>query len=85
MVGKARRSTGFLIWLSLVCCIAGSFIGDLIKPYLPGILDKSFNIGISPFPLNLKFVSITFGFSLNMNAMSILGLVIAIVLYSRFL
>jgi hypothetical protein len=85
MVGRKRRGFGFLIYLSLICCIAGSFVGDLIRPYLPDALNKSFNIGFSPFPLDLKVVKFTLGFSLQLNVVSILGLLVAIILYTKFL
>lgn len=84
-MGKTRRGLGFFIILILICCIIGSFIGDIAKPYLPKFLQDSFSVGIGPFPLNLKFLSITFGMALNMNMISVLGLIIALILYLKYL
>jgi hypothetical protein len=83
MVGKASRGIGFLILLLLTFAIVGSFLGDLIKPYLPKILDLSFKIGAGPFPIDLKVLSISFGISINMNFMSIIGMIIALIVYKK--
>lgn len=84
MVGKTHKTTGFFILLALICCIIGSFIGDLAKPFLPGFLSHSFSIGAGPFPLDLRVLSITFDFRLNMNIMSIIGLIAAVFIYKRY-
>lgn len=81
MVGKTHKSIGYLIVLSLCCAIVGSFIGDLLKPYLPELLAKSFVISAGPLPIDLKVVNITFGFGINMNFMSIIGLIVALIIY----
>lgn len=84
MVGKAHKSLGFLILLILVCCLIGSFLGDLMKPIVPAGLSQTFKIALGPFPLDLKFLYLTFGISLNMNLMSIVGLIIAVIIYMRY-
>jgi uncharacterized membrane protein len=83
MVGKAGKSTGYLILLILICLIVGSFIGDILQPYIPKLLSKSFTVGAGPLPINLKFMSITFGFTLNMNLFSVLGLITALIIYRK--
>lgn len=82
MLGKGH-SIGHLVVLIIVCAIAGSFVGDLLKPVLPKLLSGNFNIGVKPFLINLKVLSITFGFSISMNVMSIIGVIIAFVIFGR--
>jgi hypothetical protein len=84
MLGKAHKNLGFLIILLLTCAIIGSFMGDILHPYLPKLLDKSFKLGTGPFLINLKVLEITFGFTINMNVMSILGIIAALVIYKRY-
>lgn len=84
MVGKASKSTGFLILILLICAIIGSFIGDLLQPYVPQWLTKSFPLGAGPLPVNLKILSITFGITVSMNFFSILGLITGLIIYKRY-
>jgi hypothetical protein len=84
MLGKAHKNIGFFIILLLTCAIVGSFLGDILHPYLPGILGQSFKIGTGPFPINLKVLDITFGFTITMNVMSVLGVIAAIIIYKRY-
>lgn len=84
MLRKAHKGAGFLIILLLSCGIIGSFFGDMLHGYLPQILLHSFKIGTSPFTVNLKVLDITFGFTINMNFMSILGMAAGFLIYTRF-
>lgn len=84
MVGKAHKGVGFLVLLLLTCAIIGSFVGYILQPYLPVLLTKSFTVGAGPLPINLKFLSITFGFSVNVNLFSVLGLIAALIIYLRY-
>jgi hypothetical protein len=67
----------------LTCAIIGSFIGDILSPYLPSLLSKSFEIGVKPFLINLKVLSITLGFTVSMNVMSVVGVVIALIIFGK--
>ena len=84
MLGKGYKGAGSLIILLLTCAIIGSYIGDITLPYMPKILASGFAISTGPFPVNLKVISITFGLTLSMNFMSILGLIFALILYYKF-
>lgn len=83
MVGRSHKGAGFLFLLLLTCGSIGSFVGYILSPYLPVFLTKSFSVGAGPILLDLKFLSVTFGFALNMNLFAILGLIIALIVYSR--
>lgn len=82
MLGKGHN-IGYLLVLILSCAIAGSFLGDLLKPALPELLVHSFNIGVKPFLMDLKVLSITFGFTINMNIMSIIGVAVAFIIFGK--
>lgn len=82
MIGK--KGTAFFIILILSCTIVGSFLGDVLKPYLPDILSKGFSIGVGPLPVNLKVINMTLGITINMNSMSIIGLMAALIIYKKY-
>lgn len=82
MLGKGR-SIGHLLVLILSCAIIGSFIGEVLKPYLPALLVHSYNVGVGPFPINLKVLCITFGFTIDLNIMSIIGIAVALVIFMK--
>lgn len=84
MVGKAYKSVGFLFLLLLSCTIIGSFIGYMMEPILPAFLTRSFTASAGPFPIDLKFLSMTFGLAINMNIFSIIGLIAGLVIYKRY-
>jgi hypothetical protein len=83
MLGKGHKSVGSLIITLLTCAIIGSYIGDIFQPYMPKILAAGFTIGTGPFPINLKVINVTFGLTLSMNFMSIIGLIIALIIYFK--
>lgn len=78
---------GLLIFFIILGAIAGSLAGDIIgnnfKPLQ--ILSKGFLIGMTnPLILNLRAIVITFGLSININIMTILGIILAIILYRKY-
>jgi hypothetical protein len=72
-------------WIMLLAFggLAGFFIGELMVMVVPGglvrdILDKTISFGlIPPGTLDLKFLSLTFGFQLKLTLMGLLGLGLA--------
>lgn len=83
MVGKVHRGTGLLVLLILVFAITGSFLGELLQPYIPLFLTKSFILGIGPLPINLRVINATFGLTVKMNVMSIIGIIVGLVVYKK--
>lgn len=83
-VEKGISFLWFIIFLGAVC---GSLIGDILGTNL-GILKffkDSYAIGTStPIVLNLKVMVLTLGLNFNINIMTIIGVIVAIILYRRY-
>lgn len=83
----AEKSSGFLWFIILLGAVFGSFVGDIIGNNfkLLSFLKNSYVIGSStPLVLNLKFMVLTFGLSLNVSIMTIAGIIMAIILYKKY-
>ncbi|MEG1255162.1 DUF4321 domain-containing protein [Clostridium sp.] len=86
-MGKVYRSTKEYIFITLLGAISGSFIGEFLGSTFAvlGFLGKTYFIGLkSPLIVDLKVLEITFGLGFGLNLMSIIGIVLAIVLYKKF-
>lgn len=90
-VGKVlKKSSGnvaLMILIIFIGLILGSFLGDFLLSQFPNIelFKQKYTIGTStPFFLDLKVIAITLGFKINLNIMSIIGVVVAIILYRKY-
>ena len=86
MVKSVKKSRGLFILVIFIGGILGNFLGDFIGNNLKSleIFKIVYNIGLTnPIHLNLKIVEITFGMNFNLNIMSIVGVILAIILYRR--
>jgi hypothetical protein len=82
----SEKSIGFLIFVILLGAICGSLIGDLLGANINVLkfLRNIYTIGTSkPLTLDLKVLSLSFGINFNINLMSILGIILAIILYRK--
>lgn len=70
-------------WILLIMILAGLVIGGFIGTYLPWEwINYGTEFGLtSPVLLNLGILTITFGLSINITIASIIGIVIAVVIY----
>lgn len=81
---------GMLFLFVLTGCVLGGIIGELIatSSMLTGLapyLVKTFPIfELPPVTVNLYVIKLAIGFGLYPNLVSILGMIIAIMLYRRF-
>lgn len=83
----AGKSTVLLWFLIFVGAVAGSLIGDTVGSNFDmfKFLKNSYAIGTnSPLALNLKILTVTIGISFNINIMTIIGVIMAIILYRRY-
>ncbi|MCA9751316.1 MAG: DUF4321 domain-containing protein [bacterium] len=76
------KSPWFLALLIVVGMIIGSAVGEAIGLVLPAGVVKEFFLrsveaGIGPATLNLVAFTVTLGFSLKVNLMAVLGVVLA--------
>lgn len=87
MRGGVKEGRG-LIWLFiLIGAVCGSLIGDIIGNNVRSLnfLNTSYSIGTaSPLTLNLKFMVLTLGINFNVNIMTVIGIILAIILYRKY-
>ena len=78
-----------LLVIVILGALIGSVIGEVIAVLAPGgYLEKVFSRGVNPgisppAVLDLKVVSLTFGLTLKINLASLLGIVLALVIYRK--
>lgn len=82
---NARERRWLLLFLILVGLVVGNLIGASIQN-LKGL--EWINYGetfgfVKPLVLDLKVISITFGFTINLTISSIIGMLIGLLIYSR--
>lgn len=88
-MAKAGRVPLFIALVTLGGLI-GSMVGEIIARLLPAVsgvlaLDQPLKIGlIQPLQLNLEILSITLGFIIKFNALTILGIIASIIFYYRY-
>jgi len=83
----SNKSSAFFIFIVLLGSICGSLIGDLIGSNIKvlSFLKSVYFIGMNkPLVLDLKVISLSFAINFNINLMSIIGIIVAIILYRKF-
>jgi len=85
--GNARfyQSWQLLLLLLILGGIIGGWIGDAMVKMWPamGILGRTQSFGIPNFVINLRVFTLNFGFMLHMNFFSIVGFILAYLVYRR--
>ena len=84
--GGRQKSTRVLVFMVLLGMVLGSVVGEAFEQILPDGVVKRFFVdsvgwGIEPGTLNLVVVTLTVGFSIKLNIMSVLGVVLSIYLF----
>lgn len=77
----------FLWFLIFLGAIAGSLIGDTLGNSFDALkfLKNAYEIGTnSPCVLSFRIMTITLGIKLSVNIMTIIGVVVAIILYRKY-
>ena len=73
-------------WLAFMWAVIGAVVGQLIGRALSqqiSFLDYSLPLGMAPASLDLNFLVVTFGISLNLTIAGAIGLVLALWLALR--
>ncbi len=87
MASRGRLQPGWQILALLLILggIIGSFIGDAIVKTWPAgqVLGRMQNLGFAPFTLDLKVFSLTLGLMFHVSIFTLLGFLIAYVLYRK--
>jgi len=84
---STEKRNSYFIFFILIGAISGTFIGELLGNNVGVLkfLKSTYTIGMSnPMLIDLKVLAITFGINFNINIMSIIGIVLAIILYRKY-
>lgn len=86
-VKNSSKGVAFLFFIIILGGVFGSIIGEFVGNNIQSLyfLKTVYNIGTTaPLTINLKFFSISFGINFSLNIMSIIGIILAIILYRRY-
>ena len=78
-----KKSLGYWIIVFIIGAMIGSALGEIIAYLLPSGVVKQFflksllSASIGPGTLNIIIISLTIGFSINLNVMGLIGMFIA--------
>lgn len=75
-----RRRLGLVIFIVLMGSVIGGLLGELFSLFLPegpvkAFLTKYIRIGFSPIHMDLRILTLTFGFFIRFNFLSILFII----------
>lgn len=83
----SSNGKGFMWFIVILGAVGGSIIGDIIGSNITWLsfLKDSYSIGTpAPFVLDFKVFVLTLGLNFKINIMSIIGTIMAIILYKRY-
>jgi len=87
VTSRTRTYPGWQLLLLMLALggIVGGWIGDAVLKIWPGLglLANVQSVGLPTFTMDLHVFSVSFGFMLHLNFFSILGFILAWVLYKR--
>jgi uncharacterized protein DUF4321 len=85
----AQRGIGLIFLVVVAGLVAGSLLGEILGSLLPAgraqdLISRGPTIGLTPpVTVDLRFLAMTFGLSLKINLMGVLGIVLAAVTLRR--
>jgi len=88
-LAKRADSAIMMVVILILGALIGTVIGEVIAVMAPGgMLEKIFSKGINPglsppATLDLKVLSLSFGFTVKINFSSLLGIGLALLLYRK--
>ncbi len=88
-MAKKLDSVVVLLVIIILGALIGSVIGEVIATLTPGgLLEKVFSKGLNPgltppVVLDLKVLTLTFGLTMKVNLASLLGIVLALLIYRK--
>lgn len=83
---KTSNKSFSLLFIVIIGAVLGSILGEFLGSYIPSlkILNTAYSIGTeTPMVLDLRFLSLTIGITVNLNIMTIVGAILSIILYKR--
>ncbi len=88
-MAKKLDSVVVLLVIIILGALIGSVIGEVIATLAPGgLLERVFSQGLNPgltppVVLDLKVLTLTFGLTMKVNLASLLGIVLALLIYRK--
>ncbi len=82
MAKNSNRSAAFMLILLFIGLVIGSFLGSILGQYFP-ILSTGYDFGVSSHTWDIGVLKLTFGFMLTINMFSVIGILIAYILYRK--
>ena len=82
-----EKSKSFLWFLIILGAICGSLVGDAIGNNFSflSFFKNSYSVGMAePVVLNFKVIVLTLGVEFSINIMTIIGIIVAIILYRKY-
>lgn len=86
-MNKVGKNGAFFVLVIFLGATLGNLLGDILGSNIKALeaLKATYTIGMTtPMYLNMKIVGITFGVNFNLNIMSIIGMILAIILYRKY-
>ena len=85
MKGHTFRGAGVLVILLVIGGIIGSWLGIVLEKLWPdiGILNQTQVVGLPPTTLDLQVFSLTLGFVLRLNLLTVGGFLLAYLVYRK--
>ncbi len=87
MTRRTGSTTGLVVLL-ILGALVGALLGEVIRLLFPGgtleqLFARGVSPGLSPATMDLRVLSVTFGFTLRLNLASLLGIALALFVYRR--
>jgi len=87
-VTRRTGSTTGLVVLLILGALVGALLGEVIRLLFPGgtleqLFARGVSPGLSPATMDLRVISVTFGFTLRLNLASLLGIALALLVYRK--
>ncbi|MGE5396732.1 MAG: DUF4321 domain-containing protein [Chitinophagales bacterium] len=81
----SRYGWQVLIIVLIVGALLGGWIGEALGQFIPVLrtIGRSYPVGIPELDINLRVIRIVFGFTLNLNLFSLLGLIAGFFVYRK--
>ena len=73
-------------WILIIFIVIGALLGNVIASLVDiDILRTSKSVGLTPTTLDLAVLTINFGFQIALNLASVIGIMISVVFYKKFI
>ncbi|WP_040210706.1 DUF4321 domain-containing protein [Clostridium polynesiense] len=85
-MSTSNKSFSLIIFI-ILGAISGSILGEFLGSYFPSlkILSTIYSIGTkAPLFVDLKVMTLTLGMTVNLNVMTIIGVILSIILYKKY-